>query len=221
VADIHFTPVGQGGSNPNEWIDVVVNVGTASGNTAPEINSYTASAMQVGTGVSVNFTAAATDGDGDPVHYSWTFGDNSLVVGSLNSTTATKSWSAAGYYPVQVTASDAKGGVDTREIIVQVGTPADAYSITGRVLHGGMPVAGARVNVGSSFQTWTESDGTYVLAGLPTGTHTVTAAKMGLTFTPQFVNPVALTSLGAFGKDFHANEGLGGGGGADPGGGAL
>ncbi|MEM7146137.1 MAG: LamG-like jellyroll fold domain-containing protein [Verrucomicrobiota bacterium] len=214
AADIHITPVAQGGSNPNEWIDVLVNVGTAAGNTAPVISSYTADATQVGTGVAVNFTAAATDGDGDTVYYSWRFGDNSMVVGSLNSTTATKSWGSAGYYPVQVTASDGKGGTDTREIIVQVGgTPADAYSISGRVLHGGMPVSGARVNIGSSYQTWTEGDGTYELAGLPTGDHTVTAAKHGLTFTPQFVNPVTLTTLGAYGKDFHANEGLGGSGG--------
>ena len=213
VADIHITPIGQGGGNPNQWIDVTVNVGTQVGNTDPSITSYTADSLQVGTGAAVNFVAAATDADGDTLYYSWDFGDFSLEVASLNSTTASKSWSTAGYYPVRVTASDAKGGTDTKEIIIQVGNPANQAQILGRVLHGGMPVEGARVNIGSSYQTWTEGDGSYVLAGLPTGTHTVTAAKLGLTFTPQFVNPVELSALGAYGFDFHANEALGGSGG--------
>lgn len=206
VADIHFTPIAQGGSTPNEWLDVVVNIGTQAGNTHPAINTYTATATQVGTGVAVDFAAAATDADGDTVYYSWTFGDNSLVEGSLNSSTATKSWSAEGYYPVRVTASDGKGGSDVREIIIQVGTPSNSNFIQGRVWHGGMPVENARVNIGSEAQAWTTADGRYTLPGLAHGIHTVTAAKEGLTLSPQFTNPVQLGEFNAYGHDFVADE---------------
>lgn len=212
-ADIHITPTGQGGSSPNQWIDVVVNLDTQDSNNAPSINSFTASATEVGTGIAINFEMNATDSDGDTLAYSWDFGDNSIVDAALNSTTATKSWGSAGQYIVRATASDMKGGIDSKDIIVTIGSPADIYQISGRVLHGGVPVAGARVNVSNTDQTWTESDGTYTIVGLATGNYTVNAAKHGLTFTPQFVNPVTLSSLNAFGKDFHANEGLSGSGG--------
>ena len=213
VADIHVTPIGKGGSSPNQWIDVVVNLDTQAGNQPPEITAFTASNIQVGTNVAVNFTMSATDPDGDTLAYAWDFGDNSPVAGALNSTTAAKSWSAAGQYVVRATVSDMKGGVDTRDIVVTVGSPANIYQITGRILHGGLPVEGARVNVSNTEQTWSEGDGTYTIAGLAPGDYTVTAAKHGLTLTPQFTNPVPVTSLNAFGKDFHAGEGLSGGGG--------
>lgn len=211
-ADIHITPTAQGGSSPNQWVDVVVNIGTQGSNTAPQIQSFTANSVEVGTNVTVNFAVSATDADsGDTLAYAWNFDDNSVVTSALNSTTASKSWSSAGQYVVQVTVSDMKGGIDTRDIVVTVGNPSNRYQITGRVLHGGLPVKGARVNIGNNYQAWTEGDGTYTLAGLPLGNHTVTAAKLGLTFTPQFANPVSLSSLNAFGIDFHANEGLSGG----------
>lgn len=211
-ADIHVTPTAQGGSSPNQWVDVVVNIGTQGSNTAPQIQSFTADAVAVGTNVAVNFSVSATDSDsGDTLAYAWNFDDNSVVTGALNSSTASKSWNSAGQYVVQVTVSDMKGGIDTRDIVVTVGNPSNRYQITGRVLHGGLPVRGARVNIGNNYQAWTEGDGTYTLAGLPLGNHTVTAAKLDLTFTPQFVNPVSLSSLNAFGIDFHANEGLSGG----------
>ena len=213
VADIHITPIGQGGSSPNQWIDVVVNLDTQAGNGAPQISSFTSSAIEVGTNVAVNFAVTASDPDGDTLAYGWDFGDNSIVNAALNSSTATKSWSSAGQYVVESTISDRKGGIATSKIIVTVGSPSNVSQISGRVLHGGMPVAGARVNVSNTQQAWTGSDGTYTIAGLATGNYTVSAAKQGLTFTPQFVNPVALSGLNSFGRDFYANEGLPGSGG--------
>jgi len=206
LADIHFTPIAQGGENPNEWMDVIVKIGTQNGNRDPLIDSYTATAEQVDTNVEVEFAAAATDADGDTVYYTWTFGDNSLVVDSLNSSNAKKSWSEAGFFPVRITASDGKGGSDTKEIIVQVGSPTDSYSIQGRLVHAGLPVEGARVNVGNLVQAWTSGDGRYVLPGLGSESYLVKAAKEGLTFEPQFPNPVYLTELNAYGRDFVAIE---------------
>lgn len=213
VADIHITPVGQGGSSPNQWIDVVVNLDTQAGNADPQISSFTSSAIEISTNVALSFTVTASDPDGDTLAYGWDFGDNSIVNASLNSSTATKSWSSAGQYVVESTVSDRKGGIATRKVIVTVGSPSNVSQISGRVLHGGMPVAGARVNVSNTQQAWTGNDGTYTIAGLATGNYTVSAAKQGLTFTPQFVNPVTLSRLNSFGRDFHANEGLPGSGG--------
>jgi len=212
-ADIHITPTATGGAAPDEWIDVTVNIGTQDANNPPAITSFTASDTDVGTGVGVTFNVAASDADGDSLAYSWDFDDASRVVAALNNSAATKSWGSAGQYVVRATVSDMKGGGDTRDIVITVGNPSDVYQISGRVLHGGLPVEGARVNIGNSHQTWTEGDGTYTLAGLPLGSHTVSAAKLDLTFTPQFANPVALTTLNAFGNDFFANEGLAGSGG--------
>ena len=212
-ADIHITPIGQGGSSPNQWIDVVVNLDTQAGNTDPQISSFTSSAIEVGTNVAVNFAVTASDPDGDTLAYGWDFGDSSIVNAALNSSAATKSWSSAGQYVVESTVSDRKGGIATRKNIITVGSPSNVSQISGRVLHGGLPVPGARVNVSNTKQAWTGSDGTYTIAGLATGNYTVSAAKDGLTFTPQFVNPVTLSRLNSFGRDFHANEGLPGIGG--------
>lgn len=211
--DIHVTPTATGGSAPNEWIDVTVNIGTQATNTPPAITSFTASATQVGTGVNVTFNVAASDPNGDTLAYGWDYDDASRVVSALNNPTATKSWGTAGQYVVRATVSDMKGGVDTKDIVITVGNPSNQHFITGRILHGGIPVEGARVHIDNNNQTWTESDGTYTLPGLGLGSYTVQAAKLDLTFTPQFVNPVGLTTLDAFGKDFYANESLPGSGG--------
>ncbi|NNM28937.1 MAG: PKD domain-containing protein, partial [Akkermansiaceae bacterium] len=123
--DIHFTPVAQGGSSPNEYIDVEIRVGTQGSNSEPEITALTASGTAVGTGVAVNFSVTATDSDGDDLAYSWDFADNSLVVAALNSPTATKSWGSAGQYVVRATVSDMKGGTDTRDVLITVGNPTN------------------------------------------------------------------------------------------------
>ena len=210
VGDIHFTPIAQGGENPNEWMDVLVHIGTQQGNTDPEITAFAASANQTASGVPVDFSASAEDADGDPIYYTWTFGDNAMVVESLNSATVTKSWSRVGFSPVRVTASDGKGGSDTRELIVQVGSPANTNFIQGRLIHAGLPVEGARVNVGTARQAWTGGDGRYILPGLRPDSYFVFAAKDGLTFEAQFSYPVFLTELNACGIDFIAKEdGLG------------
>ena len=118
VADIHFTPIAQGGENPNEWIDVLVNIGTQDGNADPVITSFTASSTAVERGEMVNFSVEAEDKDGDTLHYTWDFsgektfnlfwsiteesasfwGDvKSLVVESLNSDKASYVWEK-GFY---------------------------------------------------------------------------------------------------------------------------
>ena len=211
-ADIHFTPIARNATEPNQWLDIVINIGTQTNNAAPVISNFTVSNPTPNVGQNVNFAVTATDPDGDTLAYHWDMGDNSIQPAFLNQPTRSKSWPNAGYYVVRVEVSDMKGGKTTASQLIRVGDPTDNAMIHGRVTHAGRPVEGALVR-GGDVNTWTDSEGTYVLAGLPLGNATVTAAKDGLTFTPQFTNPVQATDIGAFGIDFTANEPWTGGGG--------
>ncbi|MCP5532112.1 MAG: autotransporter-associated beta strand repeat-containing protein [Akkermansiaceae bacterium] len=211
-ADIHFTPFAKGGANPNEWLDVVVNIGTQGGNTAPVLSNFNVTNSNPAVGEVVNFSATASDSNGDTLAYHWDMGDNSVQAPQLNSPTRGKMWSSAGTYMVRVEVSDMKGGKAVSSRVIRVGSPADNGMIHGRVTHAGRPVEGVLIRGGGA-NVWTDSDGSYVLAGLPIGNATVSATKAGLTFTPQFTNPVQATDVGAFGIDFAANEPWTGGGG--------
>lgn len=204
-AGIHFTPVAKGGTTPNEWLDVVVNIGTQDNNAPPQIQSFTVNNPNPSTGQVINFAVTASDPDGDVLAYHWDMDDNTVQAPQLNNPTRGKQWSTAGYYVVRVEVSDMKGGKTTASKVIRVGSPANNGMIHGRVTHAGRPVEGVLVR-GGGVNTWTVSDGTYVLAGLPLGNTTVTAAKNGLSFTSQFTNPVQATEFGAFGIDFIANE---------------
>ncbi len=216
-ADIHFTPIAQGGENPNEWIDVLINIGTQEENTDPEITSFTASSTEVEIGEEVDFSVKAEDRDGDPLYYSWTFGDNSMVVESLNSRTASKSWkSERGIYPVRVTVSDGKGGSDSKEIHVAVGPVSDFLAIRGRVTFAGSPVKDAIVKLYSEWEDswsrqnmtrvnhgWTDGDGNYFLLHSSADTENwLTVLKDGFSFRPLFPNPVYLGNSNVTEKDW-------------------
>ncbi|HTL59116.1 MAG TPA: carboxypeptidase regulatory-like domain-containing protein [Candidatus Limnocylindrales bacterium] len=214
AAGIHVTPIAKGNNGTGEeYLDVVINLGTFASDRAPVINSFSVSTNQVSTGQAVNFSISATDPDGDTLAYSWNFDDApTWTVSGLNSASASKSWPSAGQYRVVATVSDMKGGITTAATIITVAQPSNRGQIWGRVLWTGQPVYGARVStpVGANVsQAWTESDGSYVLTDLPTNaSYTVSCAASGLTFTPQFTNPVPLASGAAYGIDFYANQAL-------------
>ncbi len=213
VADIHFTPIAQGGENPNEWIDVMVNIGAQDGNTDPEITSFTASSTQVAPGEMVNFSVEAEDKDGDTLYHTWTFGDNSMVVESLNSKTARKSWNSRGIYRVRITVSDGKGGSDSKEIHVAVGPVSDFIAIRGRVTSENFPVEGAIVKLYSEWEMrrtslttvdygWTDGDGNYLLLHAKDTENWLTILKDGFGFRPLFPNPVYLADSEVNGRDW-------------------
>ncbi len=215
-AGIHITPVAHGdddatANNGNEWIEADVRIGSFPGNQPPVV-SLVASTTAPAVNATVNFTATATDPEGDALGYWWDFGDNSLVAGSLNSPNAAKSWSSAAMRLVRVIVSDRKGGQTIAMLPVTVGSPSSNREIRGRVLQSGAPVANARVSSGTTYQTWTDSQGRYILTGLPSSTFTIAAQKDGLTFTAQFTNPVSTAGGNQYGMDFYANEPLASGG---------
>ena len=216
AAGIYVTPIATGNNGTGEeYIDMVINLGSFAGNHPPTITAFSASTNFVTTGQSVNLSVSATDPDGDTMAYAWDFDEVQVWTASgLNSPTATKSWSSPGQYRVMVKVSDRKGGVTTAAQIITVGTPANTGQIWGRVVWAGQGVYGARVSTTSGGQAWTESDGSYVLTDLtPGNSYVVNCQSDGLTFTPQFSNPVSLANTNAYGIDFYANQLLPGGGG--------
>ncbi|HEY0074570.1 MAG TPA: Calx-beta domain-containing protein, partial [Abditibacteriaceae bacterium] len=103
-AGIHITPIGKGGTSP-ESLDVVVNIGNFSGNQAPTL-SINPTSSTVNSGTAINFTATASDADGDTLSYCWDFGDTTFA----STANPTKSWTTGGNYTVRCTVSDRKGG---------------------------------------------------------------------------------------------------------------
>ena len=217
VADIHFTPIARGGETPNEWIDVLINIGTQDENTAPEITSFTASSTEVAPGEIVDFSVEAEDKDGDPLYYSWSFQTSfpPLVVERLNSKTARQNWDHDYFYqirvtfPVRVTVSDGKGGRDVREIYLEVGDGPAPPAIRGRVTAEGLPVEGAIVKLfseseNSTWETnaWTDSEGNYLLLHAENTESLLTVIKDGFSFRPLFSNPVYLTDVDVTGRDW-------------------
>ena len=200
AAGIHITPVAKGGTIP-ESLDVVVNIGRFTNNLSPDL-SLSAPLTNANVNVSLAFTAAASDPDGDTLAYSWDFGDGTLL--PLNTNRVSHSWTAAGEYVVRCTVSDMKGGVGSRFLLVRIGTP-NTVRIAGRILRAGEPVQGVRVEVSNTRQSLTDNDGHYLIAGLARGPHTVKAVQEGLLFTRRgFVNPLSVQT-NRIGIDFEAS----------------
>jgi len=218
AAGIHITPVAGGGSGPDRWLDVVINIGDFADNRPPEM-VVSASNLSPAVGEPVTFEMDASDPDGDALAYHWEFDDPSLVsntrndtlvVSGLNRPVATKTWAAPGQYVVLATVSDKRGGVTTRSMLIEVGSPESDRQIHGRVLRGGRPLAGARVFIGSQRQTWTDSEGAYVLAGLSSSGHNVSAAFEDYALSREFVNAVDVSGGNAYGREFFSGGTLDG-----------
>ncbi|MCF7762221.1 MAG: TIGR02597 family protein [Verrucomicrobia bacterium] len=187
-AGIHITPIAKGVSGSDKWIDVQVNLGAFSGNNPPTL-ALSSDRTSVPAGASVTLTAAASDGDGDSLAYDWDFGDQTF---GANSSTASKSWSAAGEYVVRCTVSDMKGGKASRNLVVTVGSPG-TYRVSGLVSVNGHGLQGVRIHNGgngSSYRgTYTDASGNFTLANLSSGSVTLSAEKYGYSLSESgFIN---------------------------------
>lgn len=212
-ADVHITPIGVGGTTP-ESLDVQVNVGTAAGNTAPTL-TIIPSATSIAAGGSVTLTANANDADGDTLAYHWSFGDkqasyNGPTFSTDNSAVQNKTFASAGWYAVQCTVSDMKGGAIRDTVLIEAGSPATFY-VSGTVSDSlSAPLYDVRVHNGLSGASYrgayTDSDGEYFITNLSVGNHTLSASTPGYTFAPStFSNPVTVGPNQA-GLDFTATE---------------
>ena len=193
AAGVFFTPIGKGSEGSANWIDVQVNLGMFASNTAPFLQ-LAADQTSVPTNVPANFTATATDAEGDPLAYYWDFGDGTF---GSNAPAASKSWNTSGDYLVRCTVSDMKGGVASRYLVMTIGSPA-TYRASGRVTtSSGEPIENVRVHNGLSGSSYrggyTDSDGYYVLANLAVGSYTLSAVKYGYALAGfGWANPVTL-----------------------------
>jgi hypothetical protein len=91
-------------------------------NVAPSITSQSsATPNPVYVGATVAFTVAATDPDGDPLSYSWSFGDGTTAIGS----SAQHIYTSAGSYNATVTISDGALSVNSTVVVsvVQASDP--------------------------------------------------------------------------------------------------
>lgn len=195
----HITPIGKGGTHP-ESLDIVVNIGNFITTNRPPSLLLSSSQTTTGVGTPVSFEVAATDPNADPLAYSWDFGDGTF---GPNQAVTSHSWSTPGDYVVRCRVTDMKGGAASESISIAVGS-SSTFRITGRVTEGGEPLENVRVFVSPSQMAYTDSDGQYLLSGLPAATYTVQASLYGYNFTPSnFSNPV-LTGPDANNIDFGA-----------------
>jgi len=202
---IFITPVAKGGSGADVWLDIAVKFRPT--NVSSPAISLNASSLTASPGETVQFTATASDADGDMVSYSWDFGDGSVPEGSLNQPAVSKSWVVRGEYVVRCTVSDMKGGEGSASVLVRVGNPS-TFHISGRVLWQGNPLQGVRVNnglTGADFRgAWTDSDGGFVLVGLAASSYLLRTVKPGFNFAATFTNPVTVVSQHVEGLVFYA-----------------
>ncbi len=195
IAGVHITPVAKGADGSLPWMDVQISFGTPADNEPAEV-SLSASALNIAAGQSINFSADATDPDGDTLAYYWDFGDRTF--GTTNTASVSKAFAAAGEYRVRVVVSDQHGGETSQSVLVRVGN-ATTNKYAGRVTDAqGNPIGGALINNGLAIDdaayrwTYTDSDGRYTLTGVPAGIYAINAFSADHTLAPAgFANPVA------------------------------
>ena len=133
----------------------------------------------------MNFTATASDTNGDSLAYHWQFDDG---VTGTNSSAFTRSFPTAAQVTAMLTVSDMKGGAIRRSVVINVGSHGK-QTVSGTITSGGQPLQGVYVS-GDGKGCYSNVDGTYSLAGVSTGSHTLTATLAGYTLTPSFSNPL-------------------------------
>ena len=187
-SDQHFTIVGKIAGTPAA-LDLAYLRGPFPGNQAPTL-TLNASATTIAAGGSVTFTATGSDPDGDTLAYYWDFNDG---VASTNTPVFTRTFPSVDQMTVMVTASDMKGRVARRHVVVNAGAHGRAV-VTGNVSVGGQPLTGVLIVSENNKYCYTDSAGNYALSDLTTGAHTLTATHAGYTLTAGFPNPITVTT---------------------------
>jgi PKD repeat protein len=123
AANVFITPIARGGTSPNEYLDVRVNLGPFPGNAAP--TATIGGPSTIGARQSVIFTAQASDTNGDALAYAWDFGSGFTFDNNPSAATA---WNYGGTYTVTLTVSDMKGGSVTTTKSVTVVDPLTTWT---------------------------------------------------------------------------------------------
>jgi PKD domain/Peptidase M66 len=124
TAGVYITPLATGGSGADSYLDVRVNVGSFSGNTAPVASSISGVAA-LNARSAAAYSANATDANGDTLAYYWNFGDGAV---NDNTSSLSHSWTVGGSYNISLQVSDMKGGTSTVTKAVTVTDPIDTWT---------------------------------------------------------------------------------------------
>ncbi|HEX6243375.1 MAG TPA: DUF4038 domain-containing protein, partial [Polyangiales bacterium] len=132
-----FTPPGNNGSGAKDWV-LLLDVQTAApGNAAPAFSAPAASSANPVTSTSSTLSALASDDGGEAaLSYSWSVTGTppAPVAFSINASNAAKSttasFSKAGQYALQVTATDAQGASAVSSLTVSVTQTASALVVS-------------------------------------------------------------------------------------------
>ncbi len=158
TAQVYITPIAKGGSGDEQYIDVQINLGDYSGNTAPT-TPIIAGTSSLSARSSATFTTNATDANSDTLSYNWDAGDGSVSGGTVSTAASfSHTYITGGTYTVNVTVSDMKGGSKTTSQIVTVSDPAQNF--TKRTLIGNL----------ANLYSVTASDSLVVAVGAKGGT---------------------------------------------------
>ncbi|MEV5965478.1 ThuA domain-containing protein [Kribbella sp. NPDC051952] len=91
--------------------------------------TVTPSATQGKAPLQVDFTAAATDPEGDlPLTYAWSFGDGGTATGA----TVSHTYTTAGSFTATATVTDARGAAGTAKTVITVDSPSLPTCLSGR-----------------------------------------------------------------------------------------
>ncbi|MEC7628288.1 MAG: hypothetical protein VX855_08920, partial [Verrucomicrobiota bacterium] len=148
-ADTHITTISKGGVAPMEYLNVVVNVGTV-GNGEAQAPTLTidASTRKPSVGEYVELSARVTDANISDYAYAWFLNEvPEMEPEAFNQPTLKKSFDKSGEYVVRVVASDMKGGIASKNLVLQVGDyhSTAKSTISGIVRSGKGEIQGARV----------------------------------------------------------------------------
>lgn len=116
------TPIAIGGTAPDNYMDLVVNITNTVANSAP-VTVVTASNYAPATGVAVTLTATASDPDGDALAYAWDFG-------AAQSWTVLTGAGVSGTFALSNVTNDATGKVASNYGTFAVQQTATAVNLT-------------------------------------------------------------------------------------------
>jgi glucose/arabinose dehydrogenase len=109
-------------------------------NRVPLVEAPTADVLAGGVPLTVTFAAAATDADGDPLTYTWDFGDGTPA--AVGAASISHTYTTGGSYKAKVTVTDGKGGSATSdELALTPGNEPPKITITAtKTYTAGQPV---------------------------------------------------------------------------------
>lgn len=124
ASQVHITPIGIGGISPNEYLDVVVNYGSFSGNSSPQISAFNVPSIGAAR-TPLELSVAANDTDNDDLAYSWDLGNGEVYT---STSSVSVSFTVGGTYDVAVTISDMKGGTVTQSEQITISDPLNNWT---------------------------------------------------------------------------------------------